>query len=532
MLNVSRSNIKLLAYKTYSYDFGIACLGGVATSLSIEPVSFFLLAWIGLAALWFLILKNQKGNTIKKIFLLGLFWGYAYHGITLSWIFNFHPLTWMGISWISSLFFAITYWLIISSLGALFVAVWACSLKFVVSRKYNLLTQIITGTALWCGLECLYRQSPFWWTSLSLSQSPHNLWILQLNQISGSETSVAVIVFVNGMLANLLWSSRQKYSSHYRGKLIKKTLYIFLVAHLFGAFLYYVTFSEGESISIGIIQGNIPHEIKFKQQGLDLANIQYLEGYKSLSSKGVDAVLTPELALPYFGSYPFLEKELLLQSVKLRKTPFWIGTRTDDFKNNKNKKLSLISLEESGITSQYDKIKLILFGEYIPFEGTRFEPLVRKFFPFGVNHLPGEKEQIFDTPFGKAIVGICYESAFSQIFLRQARAGGKFIIVTTADGLFGESMMRQHHAQDVVRAIETKRWLVRANSRNYSGVINHRGDTVWLIDSQGYRTKTAKINLSDFQTIYTRFGNWLTPALLLLSILLLIFNHRKNSFSL
>jgi apolipoprotein N-acyltransferase len=520
-------NTKLYAPNSNPYDLGIAFLGGIAMGLAVEPVSFFPLAWIGLAVLWFLVLKNQNSKN-NKIFFLGLSWGYGYHGFALLWLFNFHPLTWMGVSWINSLFFATAYWLLTTTFVALFVAVWASTISLLVSKNYNLLTQIFTGMAIWCGLEWLFRQSSFWWTSLSLTQSPQNLWILQLNQISGPETSVAVIVLVNGLLANFLWSSGMKNIACYKYELLTTALFIFISAHLLGMYLYYLPVLEGESVSIGVIQGNIPYEIKFQQQGIDLANSRYLKGYKSLVLKGADAVLTPELALPYFGTDDLPENELFLKEIKLRKIPFWIGTRINDSKYEQIKKLSLISIEELGITSQYAKTKLVPFGEYLPFRETIVGPLLERFFPFGVNHLPGDKEQLFDTSFGKVAIGICYESAFSQIFLRQIQEGGKFIAVTTADGLFGESMMRQHHAQDVMRAIETKRWLVRANSTNYSGVINYRGDTVWLADSPAYLTKMVNIKLSEVQTIYACFGNWLTPTLLTLSLSLLIFHYIRN----
>ena len=495
-------------------DFIIALFGGIATSLAVEPVSCFLFAWMSLAILWFLILKNCKYQSVGKIILLASFWGYAYHGLSLSWILNFHPLTWMGIPWIPSLVFAIAFWLITSSLGAIFVTIWASGLRFVIKHKYHVSTQILAGSALWVGLEWLFRQSPFWWTSLSLTQSPHNLWFLQLNQISGAETSVAIIVAVNGLLANAFWFSYQKSNLNFRNQLNRVAIYIVMVTHSLGASIYFFPNLKTESIYIGIIQGDIPLEIKFEKAGLDLAFNRYFEGYKVLRNKKVDAVLTPEIAMPKLGFSLDLVNTSFGQLIQQSKIPFWIGTRTGE---RQHPQQSLIALEETGVTSQYNKQKLVLFGEYIPFAKTRLEPLIKKLFPFKVNHLAGAKEQKFNTPFGKAAVVICYESAFPEIVLNQVKMGGKFIIVATADGLFGEFMMQQHHAQDVLRAIETRRWLVRANSRNYSGVIDSKGNTMW-ISQPGYITKKAKIYLSDRQTLYTRWGNWLTPALIFLSL--------------
>ena len=505
--------------KNISTSFLVVCLGALATSAANEPLSLFALAWIGLTPLWLVILKHP--NDRQKIFLYSLAWGYLFHGCSLFWITDTHPMTWAGISWLYSLLFTLCYWSIISSLGGVFLAIWTWCLRLVVVRKYSWFTQVVVAASLWSVLETLFQQTSFWWTSLSLTQSPNNLWLLQLNKISGPATTVVLIVAINGLFANLIYVN----SNRLKAKLTKITLSILLLAHLIGGVIYYLPAYSSESLSIGIIQGDIPFKIKQKVEGWNLALTRYSQGYQNLIEQGAEGVITPESAFPPLYIFENIENIPQLKAVKSSQVPFWIGIKTGD---RQNPRQSLIAIGESGITERYDKQKLVLFHETIPFFNTPLQPLIKKIYLFKAHHLAGSQGQQFNTPYGKAGVIICYESAYPQILLPQIRSGGRFILAATADGLFGESMMKQHHAQDVLRAIETDRWLVRANSRASSGVIDHKGNTIW-ISSSGYITHKAQIGLRDFQTIYVRFGDWVTPLLLLVSCYLLTKRKRKKN---
>lgn len=66
-----------------------------------------------------------------------------------------------------------------------------------------------------------------------------------------------------------------------------------------------------------------------------------------------------------------------------------------------------------------------------------------------------------------------------EIFRQQAQAGGEWIITAANNDPYPPRMMRQHQAQDVLRAIETNRWLVRATNTGISGVINPQGRILW-----------------------------------------------------
>jgi apolipoprotein N-acyltransferase len=77
-------------------------------------------------------------------------------------------------------------------------------------------------------------------------------------------------------------------------------------------------------------------------------------------------------------------------------------------------------------------------------------------------------------------------------------------------------MPAQHHAQDIMRAIETDRWAVRATNTGYSAFVNPHGKTVWISGHNTYEVHTETIYRRQTQTLYVRWGDWLTPLLLVL----------------
>ncbi len=513
-----------------SWHFAISLLGGVLMGLTTSPVNAWPLAWIALIPLWISVVKTQnKPNQFhpSSFILHPLLWGIGYHGIALFWITGIHPMTWLGVPWWPSLAIAIFCWTFITLWGAALVTAWAIASKAVFnlienpkSPLKNSLFRILIGTTFWCALETFWSWGDLWWTSLSYTQSPHNLPILHLGQISGPNTITAAIVAVNATIAELVighWSlviSKEKHKL-YR-KIFPKLLVIisFLVGlHLIGFFLYNrpLIQTPETALKVGIIQGNIPNQIKFNSAGWYRAIEGYTTGYRELADRGVDAVLIPETALPFIWTNPNQIPLSFYSAVLEKGVVAWVGgfgQEGNDFTN------SLFTITGNGnIFSRYDKVKLVPLGEYIPFEEI-LGKLIDRLSPLDAHLVKGKPTQIFETPFGRAIVGICYDSAFAKLFRRQAAAGGQFILSASNDAHYKASMAAQHHAQDVMRAIENDRWTLRATNTGYSAIVDPHGRTLWISKINTYEIHAATIYRQQSQTLYVRWGDWLTPLLL------------------
>ncbi|MGB5634186.1 MAG: apolipoprotein N-acyltransferase [Waterburya sp.] len=497
----------------------VSLLSGVLMGLAPAPVNAWYFAWITLAPFWLLI-RQQK--SLKLIVILALAWGIGYHGLALFWITGVHPMTWMGVPWLASLFIAIFCWVFITLWGAGLVVSWSIIFSILINRIehkniYGSLIRVLIGVALWCGLETLWSFTPLWWSVIAYTQSPHNLIILQLGKISGIHTITALIIAVNGLVAEALLVWRNYINIQSKILLGASPLIVLFSGHLIGYHLYQIPVAQDDLIplKVGIIQGNIPNEIKLFSEGWRKAIAGYTSGYQRLAKQGVDVVLTPETALPFDWS-DIIDGSSFYQAVIKEKVPAWVGANGKEGSSFTN---SLFTLTGEGKTySRYNKYKLVPLGEYIPFESI-VGNFINRLSPLEAHLVAGKANQIFDTPFGRAIVAICYESAFPQHFLRQAQAGGELIITASNNAHYSTAMPAQHHAHDVMRAIESDRWAARATNTGYSAIVDPHGKTLWISGINQYAIHAHEIYRRQHKTLYVRWGDWLTPTLLLLSVI-------------
>lgn len=500
--------------------------------LTVAPTNYWFFAWVGIIPLWIGIEKDS----LKKTVVSCVVWGWGYHGLALFWITGIHPMTWMGVNWFNSILIALFAWIFITLWGVILVVSWGVSCYFIFNyiKRYkkdlnNVWIRVTIGIVFWCLLEKVWSFSPLWWSSISYTQSPYNLSILQLLRFSGITTLTALILLVNGLFAESIKIFSQnirlknyKFTNQKKGFLFSFCSIFFLIfAHIGGYLLYVqpIVDNPQNSLQVGIIQGNIPNTIKLYESGVSRAIARYTESYEKLSQTGADLVITPETAIPlYFQDIK--DKTKLYPAIIRKKTPIVLGAfgvKENNFSN------SLFLMDAEGnMTQQYDKVNLVPLGEYIPFADI-LGNFINRLSPLDAHLIPGGKNQTFITPFGKAIVGICYESAYSEHFRQQTHRGGQFMITSSNNAHYSEVMPSQHHAQDVMRAIENDRWMARATNTGYSGIVDPHGNTIWLSNINQYQTYQGTIYRRQTQTPYVRWGDWLNSLFVIIILGLLIY---------
>jgi apolipoprotein N-acyltransferase len=500
----------------------LALGSGLLMGLTVSPINAWYLGWVAIVPLWILVVRQPRAGAIGS----ALCWGIGYHGWALSWILGVHPMTWMGVPWIYSLAIAIACLTFITLWGTAIVILWASGLNLIGNYiKLSPAVRVVTGTALWCGLEYLWSQSDLWWSTLALTQSPYNLPILHLGQLSGGSTVTAALVAVNGLIAEAIlvnWKTQRRSAI----TLTSAALILLVSGHAIGAVLAQVPLPTpaADALQVGIIQGNIPNEIKLYADGQQQAMTNYTQGYRKLVADKVDVVLTPEGSLPLLPDA--IKQSELYEAILEQGIPIWLGAFGDAGQNYTN---SLHSIDGQGnFGGRYNKYKLVPLGEYVPFKEV-IGKWIKRMSPLQADQLKGAKDQIFDTPFGRAIVGICYESAFGEHFRWQAHQGGEFIITASNNAHYAEAMPAQHHAQDVMRSIETSRWAVRATNTGYSAIVDPHGQTLWQSALHEFVTHSHKIYRLRIQTLYVRIGDWLTLTLLIITGVLLGATHLRRN---
>ena len=155
---------------------------------------------------------------------------------------------------------------------------------------------------------------------------------------------------------------------------------------------------------------------------------------------------------------------------------------------------------------RYDKMRLVPFGEYVPaWAGLIFpQALVREVGRFTPGRNPVALQA--QVPMGMAI---CYEVVFPGLAVGQVRQGAELLSSLTNDGWYGDSWApHQHLAHAVLRAVETRRWLVRAALTGVSAAIDPSGRVVGSMEIGRSGVLLAEVAPAIGQTPRVRWGDW------------------------
>lgn len=247
---------------------------------------------------------------------------------------------------------------------------------------------------------------------------------------------------------------------------------------------------------------------------------EILGRYLSLSASGMEAgkpapfthLIWPETALPFFltdrpnalaSIGAMLPQGTTLLMGAARTQPV-LGDETDAKVFN-----SLYVIGDDGsIRDAYDKVHLVPFGEYLPFES-----ILRSFGLRQMISLPGgfdagtrqRSVPLADAPSFAPL--ICYEIIFPGFAVdREHRPG--WLVNVTNDAWFGDTPgPRQHFQQAIVRAVEEGLPLARAANSGISGIVDPYGRLIATRPLGTVGVVDGPLPLSLRPTYYSRWGN-------------------------
>ncbi len=184
----------------------------------------------------------------------------------------------------------------------------------------------------------------------------------------------------------------------------------------------------------------------------------------------VPLIVWPEAPAPFYPDRPEF-REYIGNIARTAHAYFLLGVVTyNDVGQPLN---SAILLDPEGeIVAKYDKVQLVPFGEYVP-------PAFS-----WVNRITGESgdfvpgENLLPLTINGHTVGtfICYESAFPALVSEFTSEGADLLINISNDGYFGDSAAREQHLSLVrMRALENRRWILRATNNGISAMVDPGG---------------------------------------------------------
>ena len=180
--------------------------------------------------------------------------------------------------------------------------------------------------------------------------------------------------------------------------------------------------------------------------------------------------------------------------------------------------------------AQYDKIRLMPFGEYVPLPqwlpgASSVRGIVGEF-------TPGNSYTLMPLGAFRAGVFICIEAAHPSIARMFTNEGADVLINISNDGYLGPTpVMRQHLANAVFRAVENDRRLIRVTNSGISGFIQSNGEVIDPTPGFQPAIRTWSVSGTAFgKTFYTRHGDLFVYAcaLIALGFLSAAFMTRRN----
>jgi apolipoprotein N-acyltransferase len=176
----------------------------------------------------------------------------------------------------------------------------------------------------------------------------------------------------------------------------------------------------------------------------------------------------------------------------------------------------------------YQKMRLVPFGEYVPFRSLLFfvGPLVEKVSAFTA----GTRATVLDTGRGRISTAICYESVVPSVSRAFVRGGSQLLATITNDAWFGRSSAaHQHWEQGAIRAVEQGRYIVRAANTGVSGAVDPYGRTILRTDLFEATSRVVDVRLHDGLTLYARAGDVIVWIGLLVTVGLVATGRRQRT---
>lgn len=176
---------------------------------------------------------------------------------------------------------------------------------------------------------------------------------------------------------------------------------------------------------------------------------------------------------------------------------------------------SALLVDHTGqITERYDKMHLVMFGEYIPF--ARYAPWLQRFSPIGSGLATGGVPRSFEVNGVHFVPNICYESVLPHLVRRQvtelSRSGHTpdVIVNLTNDAWFwGSSELDMHLVCSVFRAVECRKPVLIAANTGLSASIDGDGEIVKRAERQTTAALVTEVRLDGRRSWYLQNGDLL-----------------------
>lgn len=442
--------------------------------------------------------------------------------IILAWL---HHVTWLGL-------------LLLGPVVGVWVGGWYAAARWALPRVLGkpALTRLAVLVALagaWVVLEWTrsWLLGGFPWLPLAASQWQRSS-ILQIAAYTGAGGVSFVLVAMNlgfAAMAHSLFFEGQG------GWNLRRPEFLFALFLLMGCVSVQVqeTFNRGQFTAplarVAFVQPYIPQEVKWDpQRGPAILDVLRTTTLTAAASHP-DLILWPEASTPWAVKGDPNSQAFVEDLARRSRAPLLVGSVAVEDRGSANERWMNAAFAVDPVTGlqtdYYAKRHLVPFGEYVP-----LRPVLgwlKKIVPVGDDDFtPGLDSSPLTLSLrgGPVTVGplVCYEDIFPDLARSSVRAGSDVLAVLTNNAWYGEGgAAAQHAAHSVLRAVETRRPVLRCGNGGWSGWIDEFGNIRATVTNKAgsvYFRGTQTVDVTrdarwiGRQSYYTQHGDWFVLA--------------------
>ena len=516
------------AFKVCARVFLLAAVSAVLLILTLPPGAFSLCSWLALVPLLFLAFNRQR-YSLWLIVLGFLLTGAVSYLYVFSWILKFEK----------RIFFLV--W----PLCTLLFPLYGLLLALLLGRVKNMLLQVLVVPAVWILLLKLFSFTyiGYHWGEQFWAYGQSNLYLLQLVSVLGTTGLTFLILLYNGSLYVLLARRNLKavilfilcnfivITTVFLGYKYVSDQYRLPGSGAFLSLARYRHFLKGADtdkverppppdpksgmlrplssasewfMGVVVVQPGSSGEPGFEHVDPDvryddiwipciqkgaIQKSQFMAFCVAAQKRyGPDLIVWPQYNLLFDVSGP---SEMVDRFYSRFETPILVGTFI-----RRNDKLVNIC---------------VLFDEHGKLIGSRTLATPPPFRKVSMSYQREFKPVTYVSNNKRVVIGplLCYEDTSAEGARALVRNGARMLVVQTNNEAFQETRLPEMHLRrDVFRALENRRWLVRAATTGISAVITSRGEIT-------RRSKVAEQDMIPLMvpanselTFFTRYGDW------------------------
>jgi len=518
-----KERLPKLFKKNFQNYFYIIFLGALS-SYSLPPYNYFIINFITFS-LFFILIFNKKKETLnnKYFFQYGWCFGFGYFIFSLYWI-------------VISLTFDQTFKFLIPLVVVLLPALLAIfyglmTYLFSILYSKNVVSSFFIFSILFGTIELIrgYIFTGFPWNLIAFSFLDSTYFIQILSIIGTYSFNLICISLFTVPAIFILKNSRKE--------IIVCLFFILLsVGFLIFGSIRNNNFNTLESVKnsykIKAISSDISLDRFYSKQD-ELKIINELIELSAPKKKEPTIFLWPEGIIPdsylrNMGIYKNLFKNNFGEHDFII-----VGLNSIEKKNDMNLLFNSMGVfnNKLDLIANYNKVNLVPFGEYIPFEnilslvGLKTVTNNYQSFSSGKTRTPlNIKNSKIDL---NLLPLICYEIIYSGKLTQDNNYD--YIINMSEDGWFGNSIgPKQHFSHSIFRSIESGKYIIRSANNGISAIINPIG----VVEQKLEIGSTGYVELSENKLVkstpFMLYGNKIFLILILIYIFLILSFNKLN----